>query len=110
MIHICYKFQEIPFSSFLIMAQDRQNQSVIGQELKDYQGRLSHPDPTSCVIVIHIFYKFHEIPFSGFLVMLWTDRGQTEGWTERGMDRQGQNYFTPPSAGITTWHRCPAKT
>ena len=46
MIHICYKFQEIPFSSFLIMAQDRQNQSVIGQELKDYQGRLSHPDST----------------------------------------------------------------
>ena len=81
-----YKFHEIPFIYYLVMAQDykktlknrqsKDNNSVITDDIPIYVHNL--------ILVIYIQYKFYEIPSIGYLFMAedqMTD-GQKDGRME----------------------------
>ena len=84
MLHIYFRFHEIPVSVYLVMVYF----IVFGQFKGNYscitEASLGKLDVHQSIIMIHIYFQFHEILFSGNQVMA------PDGLTKRRMDGHGR--------------------
>ena len=92
LIHFHYKFHEILFLGFLVMAQLLIVNQYKGNNSCTSDAFLTKLKVHQRIVVIYIHIKVYQIPLIGYLVM--APDGHDE-WAEG----HGENYIPPPPAG-----------
>ena len=69
MIYTCFKFHEIRFRGYLVIAKYIDFKSIQGAITHELPASLTKLNVHQCPMVIYISFKFHETRFRGYLVI-----------------------------------------